>query len=99
LHRGIDEVQRSVRVTLTRHDEQIRRSLLQGPPALVEAVDDPDNFNAVAVGKYRLNGVAVESGVDSDEGVDSLGHRQRTGFSPASKVCALTKPGITVVAP
>ena len=49
-HRAVDEVQRSVGVALTRHDEEIRSCFLQRAPALVETIDDPHDLEPLLSG-------------------------------------------------
>ena len=66
LHRTLDEVERPVGVALASDDHQVRRSLLESAPGLLEPVDDPDHLDTAAVRKHRLDRLAVDSDVDGD---------------------------------
>src|SRR5204862_3165178 len=92
-----DEEERAVGVALARGDDEVRRRLLEGVPALVEAVDDAGDLDLVGRGQRRLDGVPAEGRVDGDEGSDRR-HRYLTGLAPSSR-SAVIRPGRTFLAP
>ena len=97
LHDAADEEERPVRVALARGDDEVVRRLLERVPALVEPVDDAGDLDLLGRGQRRLHDVAVDRGVDCDEGSDHC-HRYLTGLAPSSR-SAVIRPGRTGFAP
>src|SRR4029079_12411442 len=68
-------------------DEQVGRRLLQDPPRLVEALDQPDDLDARGVlGERRADRLGVDALVERDERFDCVSsHQSPSGtWSPDS---------------
>ena len=75
LDRTFDQEEDAVGIARARDDEEVRRRLLQGRPALVEAVDDAHDLDLSAMcGQRRLDECVIDSLVYGYQCANGLGH-------------------------